>query len=250
TTKFEALVDGTNGNTVLKPVTARLGNTPFTTSGAIIRHEDVGKRAIELTVHMRDGDLRDILRLAMKKAPFMQGAFGLDAKIAVPPLSGKVREKLLLNGNFTIVKGMFRNDAVQDKVDELSRRGQGEPTNAAIDDVAYNMRGRFDMRGEVMRLTDISFRVPGAAVRLNGTYDLGADNVDFHGELRLDAKVSQTMTGWKRWAAIPLNPLFAKDGAGTLLKIQISGNAGHPVIGKDKGDEKHAPGGELRDPAR
>ena len=250
TTQFEALVDGTNGNTVLKPVVARLGSTPFTTSGAIIKHEDLGKRAIDLTVHMRGGDLRDILRLAMKKAPFMQGAFGLDARISVPPLSGPVKAKLLLNGNFTVVKGMFRNDDVQDKIDELSRRGQGKPGDVAIDDVIYNMRGKSDMRGQVIRLSDLSFGVPGAVVKLDGAYDMAGDDVDFHGELRLDARVSQTLTGWKRWAAIPLNPLFAKEGAGTLLKIQISGKASHPVFGRDKGDEKHLAGGEPRDPVR
>ena len=35
-TKFEVLVDGTNGNTVLKPVIATLGSTHFTTSGACV----------------------------------------------------------------------------------------------------------------------------------------------------------------------------------------------------------------------
>src|SRR5581483_7024514 len=38
-TRFEVLVDGTNGDTVLKPVQATLGHTQFKTSGAIIRHE-------------------------------------------------------------------------------------------------------------------------------------------------------------------------------------------------------------------
>ena len=35
--RFSALVDGTNGNTILQPVTATLGSTNFTTSGGIIR---------------------------------------------------------------------------------------------------------------------------------------------------------------------------------------------------------------------
>ena len=38
-TKFEVLVDGTNGNTILKPVEATLGSTHFTTSGAVFKHE-------------------------------------------------------------------------------------------------------------------------------------------------------------------------------------------------------------------
>ena len=34
-TRFEVMVDGTNGNTTLKPVVATLGSTHFTTSGAV-----------------------------------------------------------------------------------------------------------------------------------------------------------------------------------------------------------------------
>ena len=49
-TTFEALVDGTNGNTVLKPVRATLGHTNFTTAGAVIKHEEYSKRRINLKV--------------------------------------------------------------------------------------------------------------------------------------------------------------------------------------------------------
>src|SRR5262249_6715019 len=37
-TRFEVRVDGTNGDTILKPVKGSLGSTSFTTSGGIIRH--------------------------------------------------------------------------------------------------------------------------------------------------------------------------------------------------------------------
>src|SRR6185436_5528650 len=39
-TKFEVLVDGTNGNTELRPVIGTLGTTTFRTSGAVIKRED------------------------------------------------------------------------------------------------------------------------------------------------------------------------------------------------------------------
>jgi len=38
--------------------------------------------------------------------------------------------------------------------------------------------------------------------------------IDFRGKLRLQAKVSQTITGWKRWALKPADPFYAKDGRG------------------------------------
>ena len=82
---IRALVDGTNGNTILQPVTATLGSTNFTTSGGIIRHEANQPRTISLNVAMPNGNLRDVLRLAMKGDPFMEGRLVLNTKIDIPP---------------------------------------------------------------------------------------------------------------------------------------------------------------------
>src|SRR5262249_6389257 len=79
-TTFEVQVDGTNGNTLLKPVHARLGSAEFTTSGGIIKHEAQQRRAVSLTVSMPDGNLADLLRLAMKGPPFMAGQVALKTR--------------------------------------------------------------------------------------------------------------------------------------------------------------------------
>jgi hypothetical protein len=235
-TDFEALVDGTNGNTTLKPVKALLGKkTRFVTSGAIIKHEEFGKRAITLAVNMKNGELTDLLRLGMKGDAFMKGTLQMNAKISIPPQNKTVREKLGLIGDFAITDGLFLKDSIEDKVDDLSRRGQGQPKNPAINNVVYKMHGRFNMQNEKIDLSGLDFDVPGATVRLDGGYNMASDALDFHGELRLDAKVSQTMTGWKRWLAKPVDPFFAKDGAGTLLKIKITGTAQNPSFGLDHG---------------
>jgi hypothetical protein len=78
--------------------------------------------------------------------------------------------------------------------------------------------------------------VPGASVNLAGTYDIDADNLDFRGALKLRAKVSQTMTGWKRWALKPVDPFFAKQGAGTFLRIAVTGSSSKPQFGRDRGE--------------
>src|SRR5207237_5141525 len=93
TTQFEVLVDGTNGDTVLKPVRARLGRTSFTTTGAVIKHENQTHRSISLRVLMPHGDMRDLLRLATKGSPFMEGEINLRARIDIPPLTGQVKDK-------------------------------------------------------------------------------------------------------------------------------------------------------------
>jgi len=233
--RFEAIVDGTNGNTILKPVVARLGSTNFTTSGAVIKHEGDRSRAIQLDVSMPKGDLRDLLRLAMKGSPFMEGQIFLKTKIDIPPLTGDVRDKLMLDGQFEISEGKFLKSTIQDQIDTLSRRGQGQPTNRQIDEVVSDMKGTFNLKNELITFNKLSFRVPGAKVELAGDYHLETDVLDFRGKLALQAKLSQTLTGWKRWALKPVDPFFSKEGAGTLLHIKIGGAAAKPQFGLDRG---------------
>jgi hypothetical protein len=243
-TRFEVLVDGTNGNTILKPVIARLGSTNFTTSGGVIKHDRDFRRTIKLNVLMPKGNLNDLLRLAMKGTPFMEGRIFLKTTIDIPPLTQKVREKLILNGSFAVSDGKFLRSTIQDQIDGLSRRGQGQPTNEAIDEVVSSMKGSFEMDDQIVTFRSLSFAVPGANVDLAGGYDLDRDALDFHGTLKLKARVSQTMTGWKRWALKPVDPIFAKNGVGTFLRIKIDGTAKQPKFGLDRGKkdaEKRTP---------
>jgi hypothetical protein len=52
--------------------------------------------------------------------------------------------------------------------------------------------------------------------------------LDFHGTLHLQAKVSQTTTGIKSLLLKPIDPLFEREGAGTVLPIKITGTRGEP----------------------
>ena len=231
---FSALVDGTNGNTLLNPVQARLNSSEFTTSGAVVKHDGNTRRTIDLDVSMPNGEMIDLLRLAMKAKPFMAGRIEMKSKIKLPPLDGKVSQKLILDGSFHIKQGQFLMDTVQDKVDTLSRKGQGQPKNALIDNVFSDMSGAFHLSDEQLTFERLGFVVPGSQVDLAGSYDLNADQLDFKGALRLKARVSQTMTGWKRWMLKPVDPFFAKNGAGTYLKIKVAGSSKEPQFGASR----------------
>jgi len=233
-TRFEVEVDGTNGNTILKPVIGTLGTTTFTTSGAVIKHEADTRRTISLDVDMPQGNLLDLLTLAMKGETFMEGQIALKTRIDIPPLSGKVREKLILDGQFNVTQGKFLRSTIQDQIDMLSRRGQGQPQNMAIDEVVLAMGGRFHLEDEKITFESLSFAVPGSGIDLSGKYDLDKDLLDFHGTLKLNATVSQTMTGWKRWVLKPVDPFFSKEGVGTFLHIQVVGPSKAPKFGRDK----------------
>src|SRR5207247_2211924 len=141
TTRFDVLVDGTNGNTVLKPVIGRLGTTEFKTSGGVIKNESASKRTITLDVVMPNGNMHDLLTLAMKDSPFMEGRIRLNTKILIPPLKGRVSQKLVLDGNFEISEAKFLRSTIQEQIDSLSRRGQGDPKNEGIVQVPSGLAG-------------------------------------------------------------------------------------------------------------
>jgi hypothetical protein len=184
---------------------------------------------------MPKGNLQDLLRLAMKGPPFMEGEISLKTKIDIPPLTGEVKQKLALDGSFELSDGKFLRSSIQTQIDSLSRRGQGQPNNEEIDEVVHQMKGVFLLSNQVMTFKSLSFSVPGAAVDLKGHFDMRADELDFHGTLKLQARVSQTMTGWKHWALKPVDPFFSKNGAGTFLRIKVDGSADHPNFGLDRG---------------
>ena len=230
-TQFEALVDGTNGNTVLKPVHATLGRTNFTTTGAIVKHDNAPMKTITLNVAMPNGYLPDMLRLAMKGEPFMDGRITLNTRIDIPPLTIKVKQKLLLDGTFSLQDARFLKSTVQSQIDGLSRHAQGQPTNQEIDSVASNMKGSFRLENQLMTFRSLTFDVPGAGVALGGTYNLSGDALDFKGTLKLQARVSEMVTGWKSIILKPIDPLFAKNGAGTFLNILVEGTARRPELG-------------------
>jgi hypothetical protein len=196
---------------------------------------------------MPDGYLADVLRLAMKGPPFMEGRITLNSRIDIPPLSGKVKQKLLLDGKFSLRDAKFLRSTVQSQIDGLSRHAQGQPNNQEIDSVASNMKGTFRLENQLMTFRSLTFDVPGAGVALAGTYNIGDDKMDFQGTLKLDAKLSQMVTGWKSWALKAVDPIFSKNGAGTFLNILVGGTARKPEMGVEFAHHKFmAPMGKKK----
>ena len=231
-TTYVALVDGTNGDTILHDVTAVLGETPIRAKGGVVHTPGRKGRTVILEAAIEKGRLHDILRLALDDAPPpMNGVITLRSTVNLPPGEPRVVERLELDGEFTIAALRFESDLVQDKVDEFSRRGQGRPKDDDIQNVASLMRGRYQLKDGVLRFRQLRFGVRGATVQLNGHYVLRGGALDFQGTVRLDARASQTMTGWKSWVTKVFDPILAKDGAGTVLPIKVTGTAKQPKFG-------------------
>jgi hypothetical protein len=117
---------------------------------------------------------------------------------------------------------------VEAKISSLSRRGQGKPRDDDIQNARFDMQGHFVLANSQVTFSSLSFSVPGATVQLQGTFGLLSQALDFHGTLRLQAKVSQTTTGIKSLLLKAINPLFEGKGAGTVVPIKITGTRGEP----------------------
>ena len=129
-------------------------------------------------------------------------------------------------------------------IEELSQRGRGKTAEPVKERVASDFQGRFKLAGGRLMLPSVSFNVPGARVELAGHYALKPETLDFKGQLLLDARISQTMTGWKSVLLKPFDPLFKqKDGSGSAIPIRIGGSRSAPDFGLDihrvfrRGDE-------------
>ena len=150
-------------------------------------------------------------------------------------------DKLVLDGEFVIDSALFPESEVQGKVDDLSQMAQSDKSEEgavsalSAERVLSDMRGSFQLEKGVMSLSYLSFRVPGAEVRLEGTYGLVSQRIDFRGELRMEAKVSEVTSGWKSFFLKMVNPLFQTKDAGSVIPIKIQGTPDAPSFGVEVG---------------
>lgn len=72
-------------------------------------------------------------------------------------------------------------------------------------------------------------------MRLHGNYGLRSEQLNFRGELRLQVKLPQATHGIKSLLLKPIDPLFHKKGAGTVLPIKVEGERSNPHFGLDVG---------------
>jgi hypothetical protein len=231
TTQFRAVVDGTDGNTYLQQVNGRFGHTALTAQGSVEGQKGVPGKTVSLDVVVDAGRLEDILRLAVKGEPPMSGVVRFHTKLVVPPGNVNVMEKVKLDGAVAMDSALFSKLDVQEKVNELSHRGEGHPTESDHDTVASDFKGQFKVDQGVVTLSALSFNVPGVGVTLHGTYNLLNTQLDFAGTAKLVAKVSQMTTGWKSVLLKAIDPIFKKKDVGAEIPIRIRGTTEKPTFG-------------------
>ena len=235
-TRFKAVVDGTNGNTWLEQVDARLLESHIHAKGAVVRTQDVKGRHVALDIRIDQARIEDVLKLAVKAArPPLTGAVRMTCTFALPAGEADVVRRLRLDGEFALDRARFTSVNVQKRIETLSRKGKGRGDDSGDDgdSVVSQLRGRFRLRNAALTFSNLTFAVPGAVVRLAGTYHLESEALDFRGDLLLDASLRETTSGLKALLAKIVQPLFRRKGGGSQIPIRIGGTPAKPEFGLD-----------------
>jgi hypothetical protein len=229
-TTYDAVVDGTKGDVELRRVGVTLGRSQFDARGVVEGTKGVKGKRVIVNARSSSANLGELLRLVSKGQPAAEGTVTIDAAMDLPQGKEKVLQRLVLEGSVQADRVRFARDTVQDKIDELSRKAQGRPTDDSIEDVASRMATGFSLRDGVMTYRGLSFDVEGASVHLDGTHSLRSKTIDLSGVVLLTATMSQTQTGFRNLLLKPFDPLFRKNGAGTRLVIKVAGTQDQPKV--------------------
>ena len=235
-TEFHAVVDGTSGDTYLRPIKAKLGTSNFTTSAAVINIKGKG-HTIDLDVDVPAGQLRDFLELAIKtQPPVMTAVIATKTKLHIRPGKESVTQKLSFNGTFALRRIRFTNPEIQDKLDMMSLRAQGDPKDAkpGAKDVDSQMRGTFAMNRSVIRFRDLEYTLPGGRINLVGVYSMDGQQFNFTGTVFTKATLPHMVASpWKSLLLRPISPFFKGPEGGAEIPVKITGTKSAPKFGLD-----------------
>jgi AsmA-like protein len=236
-TEFRAIVDGTDGDTYLESVRAKLRRSLIIAKGKVIRMKAARGRDIELNVRLDQAQIEDLLALGVKtEPPVMTGKIEMNCRLSVLPGDADVANRMRLSGDFKVSGGSFENEKVQTRIDDLSLRSRGETKligKSPEVPISSDLKGSFRLESGILSFSSLNFEIPGTQADLTGQYSLDGRVFDFHGILKMQAKLSQMTKGWKSILLKPVDPFFHKDGAGTEVPFKITGTHSEPHFGLD-----------------
>jgi hypothetical protein len=233
-TQFHATVNALDGDVALPSVHAQFERTSVVSQGEVAKKAGSEGKTVSLGATELQGRIQDWLRLFSKAdRPALTGAMNFRAQILVPPGKRDFIERVNLQGDFEIDAASFTRSTTQEKLGSLSQVAQGEKENDDPASVVENLKGHVVLKDAIATLSDLSFSVPGAVAHVHGTYGLLTEQVNLHGTLQVDNKLSQGSKGMKSFLLKFLEPFLKKKNAGEIVPIKVGGTFHHPSYGLD-----------------
>jgi AsmA-like C-terminal region len=244
-TEFHATVDATDGDVWLEPVKAQFLHSTLIAKGKVVRVlAEAGRpsgRLLDLDVETDQARIEDLLRLGVRTdPPVMGGEVKLHTRMNLPPGPQDVIHRLHLDGNFAVSNGRFTSDKIQNRIDDLSLRSQGQ-VELAMQQARDNKRetarsqlsGEFHLAEAALDLPNLRYEIPGVHIQLAGTYTLDGAKFRFAGTADMQATVSRMVGGWRGLLLMPFDRILQKNGAGTEVPFKIDGTRSAPQFGLD-----------------
>jgi hypothetical protein len=233
-TQFRAIVNGMDGDVALESVHAQFERTSVISQGEVAHKAGSEGKTVSIAGEQNQGRIQDWLHLLSRAdPPALNGAMNFRVQISVPPGKRSFIERVYLHGDFGIDAASFVRSTTQGSVDTLSQVAQGEKQNGDPASVVENLKGHVELRDAIATFSDFSFSVPGALARVHGTYGLLTEQINLHGTVRVDNKVSKGSTGIKSYLFKFVEPFLKKKNAGEIVPIKIGGSLHHATYGLD-----------------
>jgi hypothetical protein len=236
TSNFQAVIDGTNGDTYLTRVESHFGRTTLISHGDVKGHPGQHGKTVMLTMNVGQGHIDDLLRLFTGSAqPAETGDVRFEIKVELPPGPQAFLRRLRLVGDLGIGSGRFTDAKVQEPLNRLAESARGETKDQEQEDAATvlsNLTGHVSANGGIAKLSKISFTEPGTLAEIEGTYNLVDKNLNLRGMLTTDGKLADTTSGFKSVVLKALGPFITKKSV-TVVPFSITGTSSKPSFALD-----------------
>jgi hypothetical protein len=236
TAKYEAVVNGTNGDTELHEVRSNFQRTTILSKGVIAGQKGEHGKTATLEMGAQRARVEDLLRLfAGASRPSVMGPIQLQAKVQLPPGAQSFLRRLRVEGDFGIGGQRFANPHLQASVNKLGESAEGESKKEQAEDsetVLSNLKGHVVLRDGIATLSNISFTEPGTLAEIAGTYSLLDKSVHLRGVLHTSGKLSDTTSGFKAVLLKAVGP-FLKKKTMTIVPFTITGTSNQPEFALD-----------------
>ena len=236
-TKFHAVVDGTNGDVTLDEANAILGETAIHSTGRIVKDGNDRGKTVSLRMSGQNGRIQDLLYLFVHSDSPIAGTTSFNTTVELKPKPGRFVEKVVLDAIFGI-DSRFTKPSTQQKINTLSERAQGDTKDNGQVEVISDLRGHVRLENGVAHFSKLAVTVPGASVDLHGTFNVETQVVNLRGMLRTDVKLSDATTGFKAFLLKVMEFAKQKKRRGALVPVKITGTYSKPSFDIDAPKEK------------
>jgi hypothetical protein len=227
----DCTVNGITGDVIFHSMEAHAGRTSVHASGSTAGR---GGKATNLDLVVTGGRAQDLLRPFLHKDPPITGSLDLQAHAYLAPSKeGGFFHRLHVDGAFEAPKEKVTDHDTERNLSAFSQRARGgkapdtdKDKTTPVADAISSLRGPATIRDAVVTTRGLTFEVPGAQARLDGTFNLHTSAVHLSGEVATKADIAKDATGWKSILLKPLAPFFRKKHAGAVIPIAVTGQPG------------------------